>query len=514
MTAASDLEQQEAQAKATPDDAGAWLRLGRSQRQSGELEDAMESFQRALELHPGTPTGLAYLVDVARSICDWETAWAAASEAISISLARPHLPPALTPFTSLLFPIDPAVHRQLTEQWVRHNLATPTAKRPARSHNRTGRRLRIGYLSADFRNHPVAHLAHRLFEHHDRDHFDVRCYSVGPDDNSGYRHHIAASCDRFLDLHGTTDTDASSRLHAEGLDILIDMSGHTAFSRLGLLASRPAPVQIHYLGYPGTTGAKWVDWFVTDDVTSPPEAAHHFTERLLRMPHSYQVNAPPHAVPDPIDDRRAHGLPVEGVVFCCFNSSYKIDPSTLDVWLRIVQRVPGAVLWIVSSNRFVEARLRRAARARGVDDACLVFTERVARPEHLSRHRLGDIALDTLHVSGHTTTSDALRMGVPVVTKPGEAFISRVTASLLTTIGAGDLVCSDIADYEETAVRLGRSVETRIDVSRRLREGARRSPLFDTARFVRAFETGLETIWSLHQEADTCRQVRITPWAG
>jgi predicted O-linked N-acetylglucosamine transferase (SPINDLY family) len=450
------------------------------------------------------------LVDLARSVCDWETASAAAVEAMGCMLDRTSgTTPVLSPFTALKLPLSPDVHRLIAERYV--TAFHPVTADAPTIRDSTPERLRLGYLSADFRNHPVMHLGSRLFEHHDRRHFEVRCYSIGPDDFSPQRRHVEDSCDAFVDLWGSTDEASIRRLRADRLDVLVDMTGHTAFSRFDLLAARPAPVQVHFLGYPGTTGASFIDWFITDGVLTPPDHRQHFCERLVEMPYSYQINDELHEVPASHLTRQDYGLPKDAVVFCCFNSTYKNEPGIFEVWLNILRQVPRSVLWIVPDNRFVANRLRASARAHAIDDRRLVFAERVGRLQHLTRYRLGDLSLDTHVVGGHTTTSDSIRMGVPVVTSPRATFISRVSASVLSAIGVPELICADLTSYERTAVQLANVGVARKELRQRVETGRDTSPVFDPARFVRSLEAAYQSMWRLASSGRSDANIRILP---
>jgi protein O-GlcNAc transferase len=361
-------------------------------------------------------------------------------------------------------------------------------------------RLRVGYFSCDFRDHATGHLMRGLFGLHDRERFEVHAYSFGPDDGSDYRHRIAADCDRFVDLRGLGTEDAARRIHAEGVHILVDLVGWAA-GWLEVLALRPAPVQAHYLGFPATLGAPFVDYFVTDRVVTPPELAPHFSEQLAYLPGSYQVNDHRQGIAESGVTREACGLPPKAVVFCCFNAAYKIEPRVFDVWMRLLRRAEKSVLWLLDQGTPMRENLRHEAESRGVDPRRLVFAPLAPKPYHLARATLADLFLDTLVCNAHTTASDSLWAGVPVLTLPGETFASRVAASLVTAVGLPEMIVGDLDAYEERAFGLASDGAALAGLKARLGEGRARAPLFDTPRFARGLESAYEAMWRGGQRA-------------
>jgi predicted O-linked N-acetylglucosamine transferase (SPINDLY family) len=358
-------------------------------------------------------------------------------------------------------------------------------------------RLRVGYLSGEFRDHAVSHLVQGVFGLHDRGGFEVFAYSFGPDDGSPYRRRIARDCDHFRDLRGATLADSARCIHHDRLHVLVDLQGHTGFSRMSVLALRPAAVQVNYLGHPGTSGADFLDYLVGDPVVTPPERAAAYRERVVTLPHCYLATDNGQAVAASAGSRAEHGLPEAGTVFCAFNNGYKIEPEVFGAWMRVLLRVPGSVLWLSPAAAPVEDNLRREAEARGVAGGRLVFARRVpGKAEHLARHRLADLFLDTWVYNGHTTAADALWAGLPVLTCPGETFAARVGASLLTAVGLPDLIATDRMSYEELAVRLGTNAEALREVRDKLAGQRTTWPLFDTPRLVRNLERAYRAMWS------------------
>ncbi len=309
----------------------------------------------------------------------------------------------------------------------------------------------MGYLSANFRVHPVAFLIVEVLEKHDRERFVVKAYSYGKDDGSPIKRRIVNACDEFHDIRAASHAEATRQIQAGGVDILIDLTGYTEESRTQILVQRQAPVQVNYLGFPGTMAAPFLDYILVDEFVVPADQQPFFTENLVHLPGSYQANDSQRTVAARTPARFECNLPAEGFVFCCFNNIFKITQEMFGVWMELLRAVPDSVLWLLESNRFAPANLRREAAALGVAPERLVFAPTAPLPEHLARHRLADLFLDTFPYNAHTTASDALWIGCPLVTLAGETFSTRVAGSLLRTIGLPELVTHNIDDYRQTA---------------------------------------------------------------
>ena len=312
----------------------------------------------------------------------------------------------------------------------------------------------MGYLSNDFRNHAVAHLTRGMFGCHDREQFEVWAYSYGPDDGSDYRRDIAQGCDQFVDLAALSASESARRIAADQIDILVDLMGHSGHARVEISALRPAPIQVNFLGFPGTMGAAFMDYFVTDPVATPERLRSSFGEQLVYLPHSYQVNDRQRAAVVDLFSREALGLPRSGFVFCCFNNNYKITPYTFDGWMRILQQAQGSVLLLYAENDWVSTNLKKEAAARGINPERLIFGKPLPLHEYLARYRVADLFLDTLPYNAHTTASDALWAGLPVLTCMGASFAGRVAASLLQAIDLPELITTTPAQYEALAIAL------------------------------------------------------------
>ena len=370
-----------------------------------------------------------------------------------------------------------------------------------------GSPLVLGYLSNDICDHATAHLMRSLFAAHDRDRFRINLYSYGPDDGSDYRRRIVADCDVFADIAEADFETAARRIHADRVDILIDLKGWTQGNRLAICAHRPAPVQATYLGFPGTTGAPFLDYAIVDRTVLPPDEARFFSEAPAYMPDCYQVNDGSQEIAAEAGGRNDWGLPADAFVFCGFNHPYKITPEVFAAWMEILRAVPGSVLWLLSGNALAEGNLRAAAEGQGIAAERLIFADKAAKPVHLRRMGLADLALDTWICNGHTTTSDALWAGVPVLALTGRHFASRVSTSCLKAAGLPELVTGSPAAYRNLAIRLATAPDQLAALRARLWENRTRMPLFDTAGFVRALEDLYAAMWERYSHRHPPAQI-------
>jgi predicted O-linked N-acetylglucosamine transferase (SPINDLY family) len=357
-------------------------------------------------------------------------------------------------------------------------------------------RIRVGYLSSDFHGHPVAYLAAEIFELHDRERFETFLFSYGPDDGSPMRRRLESGCDRFVDVAGASDEAAAQRIHDDRIQVLVDLKGYTADDRPGIAARRPAPIQVNWLGFPGTMGADWIDYVIADATIVPPEHEADYAERVVRMPWCYQPNDRRRPSVSKAPSRSACGLPEGGLVFCCFNQSYKIGPELFARWMRILERAPGSVLWLLDDNRQATDNLRGAAARHGVAPERLVFAPIRPLAEHLARYATADLVLDTFPYTSHTTGSDALWAGCPLITILGQTFASRVAASLAASAGLEALVVRSFDEYEALALRLARDRDELEALRRRLRDRRDALPLFDSPRFTRELEVAYARMWA------------------
>jgi len=354
-----------------------------------------------------------------------------------------------------------------------------------------GEKIRIGYFSADFYNHATTYLMAELFESHDPNRFEVYGFSFGPNTDDEMHRRIKAGFYRFLDVSNKSDCEVSKISREIGIEIAIDLKGFTHGARTRIFGERCAPIQVNYLGYPGTMGASFIDYIIADQAVIPAESRKFYAEKVVYLPGSYQVNDSTRRISDRVFHRSEAGLPEHGFVFCCFNNSYKILPEMFDVWMRLLRTVKGSVLWLLEDNLIAAGNLRFAAVVRDVDPTRLVFAKRLPNAEHLARHRLADLFLDTFPCNAHTTMSDALWSGLPALTLLGQSFSARVAASLLTAVDLSDLIAETFAEYESKAIELATNSSLLAGLRTRLDRTKQTSPLFDGKRFARDFEIAL-----------------------
>jgi hypothetical protein len=352
-----------------------------------------------------------------------------------------------------------------------------------------GRRIRVGYLSCDFYRHATAALISELIERHDRNRFEIVAYCFSPDDGSDMRKRLRAAFDRVVDIRSLTHAEAARRIHDDQVDILVDLKGYTRDSRMEILAHRPAPIQVNYLGYPGSMGADFIDYIIADPFVAPMECQPHYDEKIVHLPDCYQPNDRQREIAEHTPTRAEAGLPEQAFVFCAFNNAYKITEKMFGIWMRLLDQVPGSVLWLLEANDLCKGNLRREAAVRGIDPSRLVFAPKVPMESHLARQRLADLFLDALPYNAHTTASDALWAGLPVVTCAGETFAGRVAGSLLHAVGLPELVTRTLSDYEALALRLAQQPEQLAAVREKLKHNRLSTPLFDAERYTHNLET-------------------------
>ena len=450
----------------------------------GELAASANAYEQALRIDPSNGAALSQLLFLRQRLADWRDIGefrARFRAGIAASV------PLLSPFVLLSQPSTRAEQRRCAEAW------TAAVTRPAAAATLrllSGAQLRIGYLSSDFHTHATAFLAAGLFEQHDRRRFEVFGYSMGPDDKSPMRTRMTGAFDRFVDAAGWGPQRLADAIRRDGIDILVDLKGHTEGAPPAALALRPAPIQVHYLGYPGTVGGGLVDYLIGDDVVTPITHAADYAETLVLLPDSYQVNDRKRPIAEP-PSRSVLQLPANAVVFCCFNNTYKLNPEVFDAWARILSAVHDSVLWLLArhENDPAIANLRAQMQGRGIDPARVVFAWSRPNAEYLGLYRHADLFLDTWPYNAHTTASDALWSGCPLLTLRGDTFAGRVAASLLSAVGLLELIADDVASYEEKAIALARNSAERRRLRDYLSGPGRESTLFDTARTTKALET-------------------------
>ncbi len=477
-----------------PDNREALVALAGLHDADDDFDRAIDGFKRALEIAPDDPCTAGGLWFLLQRSGRWAEAAAQSAALDRLAFAQTNTP-AEPAFVSISRTPDSRRNLEVAAAWARMIEAKMAGADAPGASAKPKERLRIGYLSYDFRDHAVGHLVRSLFSQHDRRDFDVLAFSYGPNDGSVYRRHIVETCDRFVDVAALGHAEAAAAIRAEAVDILVELTGHTKSSRLEICALRPAPLQATWLGFPGTTGARFIDYILTDAVLTPESEVAYYSEAPVILPDSYQVNDRWQEIAADAGGRAAHGLPRDGVVFASLVNSYKIEPVMFECWMQLLKRVPGSVLWLLSKHEGFKVRLREAAARQGVDPDRLVFAGFMAKADHLARLALADLGLDTRIYNGHTTTSDCLFAGLPVVTVKGRHFASRVSESLLRAIDLPQLVAADIQGYQNLAAALARDPERLGALRADLAAKRLTTPLFDTARTARHPERAYRAMW-------------------
>jgi len=478
------------------------------------IEAVIACCKKALEINPDLDEAYNQLTYRMQQICSWHAleSMTAKLDSLTRKALDMYKKPAESPFQSIVRRSDLSTQFAVAQSWSRYISSQMSILNIQFSFDdrRTEKtKIVLGYLSNDFRNHATAHLMLSLFGLHNRDEFAVFCYSYGRDDESSYRDRIQRDCDKFIDISGFSHPDAARCIYEDKVDILIDLKGYVQGSRMAISALRPAPVQVNYLGFPGTTGADFIDYIIVDEIVAPADYTQYYSEKFVYMPHCYQVNDYRQPISNKNFKKTDFGLPENCFLFCSFNQPYKIDPVIFDAWMKILHQVPESVLWLTFGNKIVEDNLRREAIARGIKAERLNFAERLPKAEHLARLRLADLILDTRIVNGHTTTSDALWAGVPVITLQGTHFASRVSSSILSAIGLHELIAGSIAEYEALAVRLAYTPAELQEIRQKILKNRLVAPLFDTPRFVRNLETAYKNMWKIFLAGEEPRQIEV-----
>jgi predicted O-linked N-acetylglucosamine transferase (SPINDLY family) len=508
-----------------PDHADAWYNRGNALKALDRLDDALRSYDRAIALKPDFAPAYNNKGNAFKDLKRWDAALECYEKAIAL---QPDIDFALgaliyaqtricefsdledktqkllrgieqgrtvcTPFQMLAISDSPALQRRAAELYAgaRQSECTPL---PAIRRHPAHKKIRLGYFSADYHDHATMHLMVELFELHDRSRFELTAFSFGPDRSDAMRARAVRAFDRFVDVRHLPDTDAALLSRTLEVDIAVDLKGFTQDDRAGIFLSRAAPVQVSYLGYPGTMGADAIDYIVADPIVVAEESRSYYRERIVYLPNSYQINDRKRAPSNRAFTRAGLGLPPEGFVFCCFNNNYKITPPVFDCWMRILKRSKGSMLWLLEDNAQAARNLKKEATARGIDEQRLIFAERLPPGDHLARLHLADLFLDTLPYNAHTTASEALWAGLPLLTCRGQSFASRVAASLLHAVGLPELVTTTLADYETRALEIAGDPGALASLRQKLAQNRLVAPLFDSKLFTRHIEAAYAAMY-------------------
>ena len=481
--------------KLRPEFAEVYFNRGIALKELKEFDSAIASFDKAFSLN----TEYKYLLGIRQHqkmlVCDWKDFKSNVLELnqkISMNLK------VASSFHVIGLPVSLSSQRQIAETWTEdkhpyNSSLGQIAKQPRHP------KIRLGYYSADFHNHATAYLMAELFERHDKEKFELIAFSFGPETKDEMRTRISQAFDHFIDVTNLSDVEVALLSRELGIDIAIDLKGVTLDYRLGIFSFKAAPIQVSYLGYPGTLGTDYIDYLIADKTLIPPQSQQHYSEKIVYLPNSYQVNDRHRVIAPKQFTKKELGLPEDAFVFCCFNNNFKITPDVFDSWVQILKAVDKSVLWLFHENSTAAMNLQKEAAHRGLDPARLVFAGRMDLPEHLARHKAADLFLDTTPCNAHTTASDALWAGLPLLTCMGETFASRVAASLLNAIGLPELVTETQSDYEALAIELAKTPDKLKKIKDKLERNRLTTPLFDTALFKDHIEAAYTQMYERYQ---------------
>jgi len=488
-----------------PDFAEAWAGRGDVHAKLNQHFEAFADFDRAYAIKPDFPYLEGTRLHTKLFICDWSSLNVETSHLLS-AIRNQAL--ASLPFSIVAIPSSPALQLQCAKRCIADDPLFPKLWRGEMySHSR----IRVAYLSADFHDHATAYLMAGLFEQHDKSRFEVTAMSFGPDRDSDIGRRIRNSFEHFIDVRSQDDQEIAELIRRHEIDIAIDLKGFTQDARRKIFARRPAPIQVSYLGYPGTMGADYFDYIIADQTIIPTDQCEFYTEKVVWLPDSYQANDDQRRISTHAPTRQECALPEAGFVFSCFNNTYKITPEVFDIWIRLLKATENSVLWLIESNSTATANLRREAENRGVASTRLVFAPKINVADHLARHRQADLFLDTVPCNAHTTASDALWAGLPVLTCLGSTLAGRVAGSLLQAIGLPELVTSSLNDYEALALKLAQDSSFNASIKQKLVRHRDSYPLFNTKRFTRHIEAAYTKMWEHHQSGGILQGFSVDP---
>jgi predicted O-linked N-acetylglucosamine transferase (SPINDLY family) len=482
--------------KLKPDFAEVYNNKGNIFKDLKRYDKALYHYDQAIKLKPDFEYLFGMSLHMKMFMCDWQD--------FNVKVENLLLQTNENKKSSFCYPVlaltdSPSIQRKSSEIWINdkhpfNSLFGPILKSRQRD------KIKIGYYSPDFREHPVTYLLTELIELHDKNQFELFGFYFGPPDSSKMHKRVSSAFNQFIDVGLKSDKDIALISRELGIDIAVDLTGFTESARTDIFSYRAAPIQVNYLGYPGTTGAEYIDYIIADPIIIPTESQQYYSEKIVYLPNSYQVNDRQRSMTDKVFTKDELGLPKDSFVFCCFNNNYKITPNTFDGWVRILKVVKGSVLWLLEDNPIAVLNLRKEAQVRGLDPNRLVFAKRANPPEHLARHRAADLFIDTLPYNAHTTASDALWAGLPVLTCMGESFASRVAASLLNAIELPELITTTQKQYEARAIELATNPEKLKAIKYKLERNRLTTALFDTPRFTKHIEAAYKQMYERYQD--------------
>ncbi len=475
-------------------------------KEKGEIKEAADLYKKVMDQVPDYTEAYNGLLQCLKGLCSWEEVAQISKKLRELTekeLKRGERP-GETPFTAISDTDDPVRNLEIAKAWSKYFEKKVLSQNPGFYFDRvrkTHNKIRVGYVSKDFTDHPIGHIIKSMFAKHDKRKFEIYCFSFGGSGNDIYRKRVQKSVKHFIDITPMSFLDAARRIHAEEIDILVDLMGYTNGSRLEIFALRPSPIQISYLGFPGSMGADFIDYQIVDKTIIPEGMEKYYTEQLIFMPNCYQINDSDQKISRKKFKRSDFELPKDAFVFCSFNRLFKITPSVFDAWLRILKSVPHSVLWLQEGDPIAMETLKKEAKTKGVGRERLIFSPMIPLEQHLKRLKLTDLMLDTYPYSGGATTSHALRMGIPVVTLAGKTYLSRMSASLLKAVGLEKFITSSLKEYEKIAVSYAKKPQKFKNPSK--------SSIFNTKRFVKTLEIAYQIVFNLYKDGQKPRSIEF-----
>ena len=482
--------------KINPNLAEGWVNKGVALKEFKKYDEVISHYEKALSLKSEIDWLYGDLLHAKMKVCRWFDFTDNLEKIINKVLVNERV---INPFPLIALTDNALLHRQSSEIYVQEKYPFNNALGQI-SKNPENEKIRIGYFSADFHNHATGYLMAELFELHDKDKFELFGFTFGPIVNDEMRQRLEKSFDQFIEVGDKTDSEIAQLARNLKIDIAVDLKGFTQDARTAIFSYRAAPIQVNYLGYPGTMGADYIDYIIADETLIPKDSQQFYSEKVVYLPHSYQVNDRQRVISDRQFTRQELGLPDKGFVFCSFNNGYKILPAMFDGWMRILKAVEGSVLWLFEDNELSSESLKNEAHKKGIDSDRLVFAKRMSLPEHLARHQQADLFLDTFPCTAHTTASDALWAGLPLLTLIGESFASRVSASLLYAIDLPELITASQEEYESLAIVLATNPLKLDGIKQKLADNRLTTPLFDTPLFTKNLEAAYTEMYQRNQE--------------
>ena len=479
--------------KFKPNFAEAFYNLANLLKELGRFNESIINFKETLKINPELVTAEAEILFLTASIGDHSNFKNLDKESSRLGISTK----SVEPFPGLSWVDNPLQQLQRSINYVAEKFMRDPINLPIKPEV-PPKRIKIGYISGDFYNFPTMHLLAGMLEAHNRERFEIYAFSYVLRKNDKMRQRIKLGVDHFIDVNNLSSIEIAKLIQSNNIDISIDLNGYTRKSRSEIFQYKMSPIQINYLGYPSTMGANFIDYIIADPVTIPDVSRNFYSEKIIYMPHTYQANDDKRKIVRTNSKRVDFNLPEKGFVFCCFNQIYKISPKEFNIWMRLLRNVNNSVLWLIKSNKWVEQNFSKEAKRQGIDPLRIVFAEKLSHSEHLARHKHADLFIDTFNYNAHTTASDALWAGLPIVTKQGKQFSARVTSSLLTACGLSELITKNEKEYEDLIYELATNPKKLKTISLKLSENKKNKPLFNTKQYTNNFENGLQKAYDLY----------------